>query len=384
MKQVFIFLILLSAISSSCNTPKFNTTPTDIPTVTTKPTDTFTPTTVTSLVDTAETVKLLPEEYINELGIRFHLISPDGEKIALKFPVQEQEINEQALTFVPVMSITNKELVNNYEIQLDRTHTYYYFDTWSPDSTAFVGSFFNADKLSGSELCCGEGIAITNIIDRKAQTSIYSWDWNYANRILWSNDSSMLSVTFFPDEYTTLIIDRYGELMKTLSAGEKAAFWSKNILYYTTKNGNQTELRALDFDTQETISILDDFRNIYYIAQNEKLGEVLLAETINQENNIYSATKNFYILDINSKTIKQIDTPSPNIIWAYPSTSSLSQEYVALSVSSTWEESYLWLFDWKTYGFKEYGRIKDLFGWYENIDGFLITSLDGKQRIIKP
>lgn len=382
MKRIVFFLILSSMISSSCNQPIFVATPSTISTTTETPTSIPVMESEISSVAAAKIVEILPEEYVELLGQYPLLISPDGEKVALKFPVFE--INEQTWLSVPMISLTSTSKADSLDIQLDRTHTYYYFYSWAPDSTGFVGGFYDADKFSGGDYCCGEAIAITNLIEGEAKTSIYSWKWNYANRILWSDDSSMLSVTFFNDEYNTLIIDRHGKLIRTLNTGEKAAFWSKNILYYTTQSVGKVELRSLDLNTQESRLIIDDFGKFYYVAQNEKLNEILLTEVKSKEGNGYWAKNFFYALDLNTGTIKEIITPNTSMNRINAWRPSPSQDYVALNNTVYQEKDRLWILDWKTYEIKDYGEIEHLFGWYENIDGFLITSLDGKQRIIKP
>jgi len=374
----FSLLILLSIALSGCSSPQPFTTPISFPITATK--SFITPTTTAiSPVDNAEIIEFLPNKYVELLGDYPSLISPNGKEIALELP--SLEINEQASTLMPLIPIKNKEFANNLEIQLDRAHTYYYFDSWSPDSTAFVGVFYDADKFSGGDFCCGEAITITNLQEGKAKTSIYSWDWNFATSIRWSNDSSMVSVNFSTDKYPTLVIDRYGKLITTLSTGEKAAFWSRDILYYTIQKEGKVELQSVDFDTHESNLVIDDIGEKHFVAQNEKSNEILLTEVIGDIN---SATNIFYILDLDTKTITEITNPNVSTARAWHWASSPSHEFVAISVYAKWEENNLRIFDWKKHEIMDYGRIKHLYGWYENINGFLVTSLDGKQKIIKP
>ena len=382
MKKVFFFLVLLSISSYSCSSTKSIATHTAIPTATQIPIPISPALPTKSLVDTRKVVEILPDEYIDQLGDYPFLISPDGRKIALKFPTFDK--NELGLLSVDILPLHSDEGKKIVEIQLDRASTYYYMNSWAPDSTGFVGGFFDADKLSGSEFCCGEAVAITNFINGEARTSIYSWDWNSANRILWSNDSSMLSITFFADEYKTLIIDRYGTLIRALEKGENAAFWSRNILYYTIQKEDKVELRSLDFDTQESKLVVNNFGKMYFVGENKKLSQVLLTETISKEDDTYSPINIFYILDLNTNIIQEIITPNVKIAQANSWASSPSQEFIALKVYVDWKEDRLWIFNWKTYEIKDYGQIRDLFGWYKNTNGFLVTSMDNEQKIIKP
>jgi hypothetical protein len=372
-KYILLFLILSSILVFSCSNSE------SAPIVTASleaiqvPVAIITPTAL-SRVEQSETVEILPKEHIDQLGLYPFLISPDGKKIALDIPFFH--INEQASLLIHLYPLISNESVNIIEVQLDRASTYYYVDSWSPDSTAFAGGFYDASLYSGGEWCCGEGIAITDVTNGKAQTSIYSWNWNYANRISWSDDSSMLSIDFYTDKYDTVIVDRQGALVKTLNKGEKTAFWLGNILYFTAKKDDKIELRSWDFDTQESNLISDDFGYKSFIAKHKETNEVLLKDD--------HANPKFYILDLNKKSSSKIASPNPEITWAYPTMSSPSEEYVALRVTMEWEENSLWIYDWTMHEFEEYGRINDLFGWYENIDGFLVTSLEGNQKIIRP
>jgi hypothetical protein len=369
MKPILTLSLLACTVFYGCSNLESTRTATVIKATTSAP--------ILSLVDTAETVQILPQEYVNELGKYPKLISPNGEKIAIKFPIME--VNKQTFLVFPIISINAKNAATNNKIQLDRTSTLYSFDSWSPDNTAFAGIFYDVKKFNGAETCCGEAIAVTNIVDEKAQTFIYSWNWNEASIISWSNDSSKIGITF-PFEHNAMIIDRYGNLIKTLNSGEKIFFWSENLLYFTAKKGGKVELHTLDWNTQKSDLVLDDLNNLYYVAHNDELGQILLTERIRKQNDTLSIMNNFYVLDTSSRAIEKIATPNSKETSVFPWVSSLSQDYVALKG----EDNSLWIFDWSIHKLKDYGQIKDLFGWFENANGFLITSLNGEQKIIKP
>jgi hypothetical protein len=370
MKQFSLFFFLLCIFFASCRNLETISASTEVPTdIPIK----------SNLMDSAKEMQVIPQEYVQKIGEYPKLISPDGEKIALKFPVMD--VNEQSSFVLPVLSTNEKGAVDNIKIQLDRVSTLYSFDSWSPDSTAFAGIYYDAKKFNGAETCCGEAIAITNIDNGMAQTFIYSWGWNGAAFVSWSGNSSKLSVTF-PIEHNTLIIDRYGNLLRTLYTGERAFFWAGNLLYYTARKGDQIELHTLDLDTQKSNLIFANLGGLYYIAHNEKLSEILLTvvERISKQSGTFSTVNRFYILDINNQSIEKIETSNSKEMSVYPWASSPSQDYVAMKG----DDGSLWIFDWPTHKFKDYGQIKELFGWYAKIDGFLVSSLDGKQKIIVP
>lgn len=368
MKRLITLSILVLIYSSSCISVPVIITQTAIPTKKTIPSHTSTPTRF--LVDSAEVVELLPQEYVDELYIRSNLIAPDGEKISLKFP--REIINEEPLTQIQLFSTENKKIMNDFEIILDRAPTFYYFDSWSPDSMSFVGGYYNIDRYSGSELCCGEAIAITNLSKNMPQTFLYSWEWIEGTHINWSSDSSKLSLSF-PHQNKILIVDSFGNLLETINQKGNVVFWSKNNLYFTSTSDGKTKLQELNLDTRKTDILLEISGYIYYIAHNEKLGQIILSKTT------YGKGFNeIIILDIETKTIKNVTFQ--NIDFSSINKKAFNQEYIALH----YENGDLWVFFWDTQETKYYGQVKYLFDWYEKINGFLIVSLDNQQKVIRP
>jgi hypothetical protein len=373
MKKYLPFLLSLCILVSGCSNSK--AIPTAIAASTEIPVTH--PASSTNLVESAKETQIIPQEYLSELGKYPNLISLGGKKIALKFPVME--VNKRSSFVLPVLSTNEKMAVNNLEIQLDRAATLYYFDSWSPDSTAFAGIYYDAKKFNGAETCCGEAIAITSIDSGKAQTFTYSWGWNEAAIVSWSTDGSKVSVTFVL-EHNTLIIDRHGNLLQTLNAGEKAFFWYGDLLYYTVRKEDKEELHAINLNTQESQLLLSDLGNLYYVAHNKDSSEIFLTERVRKQSNTDLPISKFYIFNIEGKSIENIETPNRKEVLVFPWASSPMQDYVAM----VGYDGSLWILNWSTHKLKEYGQIKNLLGWYTNIGGFLVTTLDGKQKIIIP
>jgi hypothetical protein len=380
MRHVFPIWLLFLVLSLGCGNKEVdNAMPTTATPENSSVIPTFTPRSA-SKVDSAETVDILPLEYIEKLATFPYLIAPDGQKFLID--TQAFDSIEQPPSLVSIFSINTKE-ITTFEIPRDRTSTIYYPNSWAPDSTAFAGVFFDSTKWNGADWCCGAGVAITDISSGKVETSIYSWDWNHGTKALWSDDSSMLCIPFLTGMYSALVLSRDGELLKTLEEGQYPQFWLGTKLYFTTRQDNRIELRNWDPETEKSNLIVDDLDGKYFVAKNAGLNQTLWAMSVGNNEGQQNSTA-FYVLDLNLKTFRQVVAANPEINKAYSGVSSPSQEYVAFEISKESQENSLWVFDWKSHELNNYGQISDLLGWYENMDGFLVTSIEGEQKIVKP
>ena len=286
---------------------------------------------------------------------------------------------EQDVFTLQILNTRNDTQVENIEIQLDIPFTFYYVTDWAPDEKSFAAIFYDHNYFNGSETCCGEAIAITSLDGEKAETHIYHWGWNHSSQLTWSEDSSMLSVSFSGD-HTPLIFTKSGELIETFPQTTNPLFWSGNDLYITEHKGEKLQLRLYDFDSQRSNLIFDDVKGTRYVSYNSIRNQILLTEYTPTQGSRFTKPNRFHIIDMNTVTTREISLPQSNEMLSYHWSTSPSQDFVAFQGIG----GSLWMFNWNTYSFEYYGQIKDLFGWYENTDGFLVTSLDGQQKIIKP
>ena len=376
MKHTSLLAISLLFILSACSS--LQPIPTFTPTIVSLPTSVHTPTIppvpTISTVDAATSVQFFPQVYTEDI-ISHSLISPSGEKIILDHSyVNGMPYKEKSSFTLPIFGTGNDPQVRNVEIQLDIPSTFYYVKAWAPDEKAFAAIFYDYKYFNGSETCCGEAIAITNLEGEKAETYTYHWGWNHSSQLTWSEDSSMLSVNFSGD-YTPLIFNKSGELVKTFPQTTTPLFWSKNNLYFTEKKDDKIQLRWYDFDTQTSNLIADDVKGATYVSHNNMQGQILFTEYTPTGG--FSAENKFYVTTFSSGFSKGL---LPINLLTYRWTTSPTQDFVAFQG----RDGSLWILTWGTWKFQYYGQIKNLFGWYKNTDGFLVTSLDGKQKIIKP
>lgn len=334
------------------------------------------PTPTVNAVDAAKPVQFFPQGYPEDIISR-SLISPSGERIILDTNYNNGMPYKTQTSFtLPIFSTGSDPQMRNVEIHLDIPSTFYFVTDWAPNEKAFAATFYDYKYFNGSETCCGEAIAITNLEGERAETYTYHWGWNHSSKLAWSEDSSMLSVSFSGD-HTPLIFNKSGELVKTFPQTTAPLFWLKNRLYFTEKKDDKTELRWYDFDTQTSNLIADDVKGTTYVSHSNVEGQILFTEYIPTEGDGFSMENKFYVTTFMSGASKG---PLPINLLSYRWTTSPAQDFVAFQGT----DGSLWILTWSTWKLQYYGQIKDLLGWYKNTDGFLVTSLDGQQKIIKP
>lgn len=374
MKRLLIFILVL-IFSSGCGNLSSATTPSVAPT-----TFASTSTTTLSLVDAAKPVQIIPQTYIEDISLQPELISPSGKEIIVDNNlVNGMPYKAQNIFTLPITTIDGEIQARNVKIQLDIPSTIYFVKAWAPDEKAFAAIFYDKEYFNGSETCCGEAIAITDLNDGNAKTFTYHWGWNHTSQLMWSEDSSKLSVDFSGD-YTPLVFDKNGELIKTFPQNSSLLFWSENRLFYTEKKNGNVRLFEYNFGSQESNLILDNVTGSKHVSHNNESSQILLTEYVTGHGDKYSKINEFYVIDTNAKSAEKISLPKSTEILSYRWATSVSQDFVALKGM----DNSLWIFNWNNHTFNYYGRIKDLLGWFKNTDGFLIYSLDGKQKIIKP
>jgi hypothetical protein len=365
MKNIFLFLILSSLFSSSCSNLDLTAIPTPIP----------------SSVDTGNSVQIIPQVYyMEEIGLHPELLSPSGEEIIVDNNlVNGMPYKAQNFFTLSVTKIDGKTQARNVKIQLDIPSTIYSVKAWAPDEKAFAAIFYDKEYFNGSETCCGEAIAITNLSGEDAKTFTYHWRWNHTSQLMWSEDSSKLSVDFSGD-YTPLVFNKNGELIKTLPQNSSPLFWSKDILYFVEKQVEDVQLHAYDFNSQESNLIMNNIMGYRYISYNNQKNQILLTKYIPAQSDTYEQINKFYIIDLKQKSVEEVILPEAKEVWSVRWVASPNQDFVALKGM----DKNLWIFNWNTYMFQNYGQIKDLFGWYKNTNGFLVTSVNGEQKILEP
>lgn len=375
MKQKLLILILISILSFGCsNLRSIRTSSTDLTTIPSTSTPTL------SLVDAAKSVQLFPQTYIEDITSYPKWISPSGEKIIIDNDlVNGMHYREKDLFTVSILETGTKPQLNDVEVQLDIPSTIYFIQSWATDEKAFAAIYYDVKYFNGSETCCGEAIAITNLNDENATTFTYHWGWNHTSQLIWSEDSSKVSVDFLGD-HTPLVFNRNGELIKTFPQSSSPLFWSKDILYLIEKKDEVIQLNTYDFNSQESNLIMDDIIGYRYISHNRQKNQILVTKYVSAQIDTYEQINKFYVVDINQKSVEEVFLPETREVWSFHSAVSPKQDFVALKG----KDKSMWIFNWNTYTFKYYGQIEDLFGWYKNTDGFLVTSLNNEQKIVKP
>ena len=330
-----------------------------------------------TLVDNAELVQIIPQAYMEHVSRNPALISSSGEKIIIdNNPIMGMYYKEEKLFS---LNLVQKEQVSNLEIQLDTPSTFYSVSAWAPDERAFAAIFIKRESFNGSDNCCGEAIAITDLNDGNSKTFTYHWGWNHTTRLLWSEDSSKVIADFLGD-HTPLVFNRNSELIKAFPQDSSPLFWSKDILYLAEKKDEVVQLYSYDFNSQESNLIMDDIIGYSYISHNHQKNQILMTKYESAQIDTYEQINKFYIVDINQKSVEEALLPEAREVWSFHWAISPNQDFVALKG----RDNSMWIFNWTTYTFKYYGQIEDLFGWFKNTNGFLVTSLNSEQKIVKP
>lgn len=377
MKRPLLFLVLLSIFSSSCSNLEIIETPSVVPTIEKTSTATSLTSTATpsNLVDIAETIQILPQEYIENNRVFPSFVSPDGKYIIVGF--SNFGYDKESSSAHPTITIMHKSQLIESQFQVNTSPFFYRFLSWSPNSSAFAGVIADVEVSAGSDACCGKEIVIIKVVNGDIKTSVYRWEWFDSPNISWSPDGEKMAIGF-PRENKVHIVDRDGNLLQSFNTEKLVLFWANDLLFFVDKGFNPKGLYAFDLSTQVFDSIIDDLNNKSYLLHNNMFNQVFLTEPDARFPSVTS--RKYYILDVETKVIKEIKAPDSKDLELTNWVSSPAKDFVALK----YKENSLWIFNWHTYEFKYYGQIKDLFGWYKNNDGFLVTTLDGEQKIIKP
>jgi len=382
MKRIIPILILFSILFSACgssqvvpSTIKPSSTNTSVPTLS-EPTPTLT------LVDSAEnweTIKPLETDLPNDVTIYNgrtigqwydgRTISPDGQWIVTNYDsIPPTNSNK-------IISISNPEKAIDFTYSIPSpTPQAYTFDSWSPDSTGFVGIYYGP-TTSGLDYCCGQAIEISNFSNGKSQSYIYTWGWYEKPDIYWSWDSSKIGLAFRDKGFW--ILDRQANLIKRIPLNDiSSLIWSKNSIYATTYTQTAQHhykyiLYKVNFDNNSAEQLYGFDGNVDLIGYDENLDQLLILITVS-----YPLKKLLLFDLIKNETVKEIDLLSE----IYNLITSSSLQHIAISTM----DGSLWIFDFTKQSLKYYGKIANLLGWFSNINGFLVTTKNGDFKIIKP
>jgi hypothetical protein len=387
MKRIALVFSLLPIFLSACDDVQIPSTATKtiILINATSPIPATLPPTLT-LVDSAETwgaiepfADLLKVNYLS----RGYIISPDGQWL-VNANGWNESLQEQTITF-HLVSISNPKFT------IDHSYTdpwAYGFRSWSPDGSAFVGITVDPKNVSGRDDCCGEGIVISHVQDGEIKQYSFYWGWNENPYIYWSYDGSKIGIVF-PSK-GLWIVDTHGNLLGKIElAGIDSLLWEKDSVFAGVYKNNHNNIYIIDPEkfTFELTSDDIDNRGIYFLIDyNAEANQIFLhREYYYHGANDISRKDDFFLFDLNSKTINQLNFSIDTQVHALET--SPSHNYIAIKISRTMMNSpndYLWIFDWQKQTFNYFGQITDLFGWFTTINGFHVKTEAGDFKVIRP
>ena len=236
--------------------------------------------------------------------------------------------------------------------------------TWSPDSTAFT--VYAADQ---SGKCLDNQIFLVDLADEThPKLRKYKFDFYTCGSVYWSPDSSQFLIHHGKK---FLLFDRYDQENFIPSYHFVDVFcndltWTENRIICQAYDSEQMELVYLD-----PISFSPTNRSIptWRLLSLSPDGKYFLSKSIHDE----------YIADIYHYEIWEIETgkliKSIPVVWKFWDCSPIQNEGKAVFIGNPSHgdlyDNHLYIFDWNTMDFTDYGKSTWAAGWRSEMDGAL-------------
>ena len=262
--------------------------------------------------------------------------------------------------------------------ELDNIGKYLYTNSWSPNKKMVA--------ISGSEAlgkCAEDRVGILNVKDTNEKATIFNLpdDDKGCLGAAWSPDSSYVAI-YNGKNQIVYILDITSRLVRKIEFGGHNhinVIWTAKGLIVDAYNGVIDEIRMYPspLDSEIYKVLFKDYSGIVWA--NSESGDALLVNRQGELKTLNSTTQEVTEIDRLKGSISGEARESIPPRWI---------GFIAYPLPSTKiEDRHLYVFDWDTNQFKDFGKAVFLFGWSSDMKGFIVVKDDLKKYqvdVVKP